>query len=229
MQGHQDTAGFIKSFTGSHHFVLDYLIEEVLQRLPAHIRSFLLQTAILDRLCASLCNAVTEREDGKEMLDFLEKSNLFLIPLDDQRQWYRYHHLFADVLQTHLIEAQPEQVSSLHLCASFWYEQNGLRSDAIRHALAAKDLERAASLIELAWPESEDGRIQPATWLAWVKSLPDEMFNIRPVLNVDYAFALLGVGEIEAAKPVESRRNIITAIRSNRKQPDTNAEASPEK
>ena len=231
MQGHQDTAGFIKSFTGSHHFVLDYLIEEVLQRLPAHIRSFLLQTAILDRLCASLCNAVTEREDGKEMLDFLEKSNLFLIPLDDQRQWYRYHHLFADVLQTHLVEAQPEQVSSLHLRASFWYEQNGLRSDAIRHALAAKDLERAASLIELAWPASEDGRIQPATWLAWVKSLPDEMFNIRPVLNVDYAFALLGVGEIEAAEArLKAADRWLKPVDRIGKQPDTQSlEASPEK
>ena len=102
MQGRSDTASFIQSFTGSHRFVLDYLVEEVLQRQPEHVRSFLLQTAILDRLSGPLCNAVTEREDGKEMLDILERSNLFLIPLDDQRQWYRYHHLFADVLQAHL-------------------------------------------------------------------------------------------------------------------------------
>ena len=93
------------------------------------------------------------------MLDTLERSNLFLIPLDDKRQWYRYHHLFADVLRTHVIEAQPEQVSSLHQRASAWFERNGLRSDAIRHALAAKDFERAAGLIELAWPAAEEGSI----------------------------------------------------------------------
>ena len=125
MQGRSDTASFIQAFTGSHRFVLDYLVEEVLQHQPEHVRSFLLQTAILDRFCAPLCNAVTEREDGKEMLETLERSNLFVIPLDDQRQWYRYHHLFADVLQAHLMEAQPEQVSSLHQRASAWYEQNG--------------------------------------------------------------------------------------------------------
>ncbi len=199
MQGHQDTAGFIKSFTGSNHFVLDYLIEEVLLQLPEHIRNFLLQTAILDILCAPLCNAVTEREDGKEMLDTLERSNLFLIPLDDKRQLYRYHHLFADVLRMHVIEAQPEQVSSLHQRASAWFERNSLRSDAIRHALAAKDIERAAGLIELAWPAAEEGSILQTLWLTWVKALPDELVRSRPVLSVGYAYALLGNGELEAA------------------------------
>src|SRR5512146_1709397 len=111
LQARDDIARFIQAFTGSHRFVLDYLVEEVLQRQPEPIRSFLLQTALLDRLCAPLCNAVTEREDGKEMLDVLERSNLFLIPLDDKRQWYRYHYLFADVLQTHLMEALPGSVA----------------------------------------------------------------------------------------------------------------------
>ena len=141
LEGRKAIAGFIQAFTGSHRFVLDYLVEEVLQHQSEPIRSFLLQTAIFDRFSAPLCNAVTERDDSKEMLDFLEHSNLFLIPLDDQRQWYRYHRLFADVLQTHLIEEQPDQVAALHLRASSWYERNGLRSDAIRHALAAKDFE----------------------------------------------------------------------------------------
>jgi len=200
MQGREDIASFIQAFTGSHHFVLDYLGEEVLQHQSEPIRSFLLQTSILDRFCAPLCNAVTEREDGKEMLDVLDRSNLFLIPLDDKRHWYRYHHLFADVLQTHLMEAQPDRVATLHLRASAWYEQNGLRSDAIRHALAAKDLPRAASLIELAWPATEEGSIQPATWLGWVKTLPEELIRARPVLNVWYAYALLGSGELEAAE-----------------------------
>jgi LuxR family maltose regulon positive regulatory protein len=134
------------------------------------------------------------------MLDVLERSNLFLIPLDDKRQWYRYHHLFADVLQAHLMEAQPDRVAALHWRASAWYERNGLRSDAIRHALAAKDLPRAAGLIELAWPATEEGSIQPATWLGWVKTLPDELTHARPVLNVWYAYALLGSGELEAAE-----------------------------
>ena len=111
MQGRSDTARFIQSFTGSHRFVLDYLVEEVLQRQPERVRSFLLQTSILDRLCGPLCNAVTGQEDGKAMLETLERGNLFVIPLDDQRQWYRYHHLFAEVLQAHLREEQPDRVS----------------------------------------------------------------------------------------------------------------------
>jgi len=199
MQGREDVAGFIQAFTGSHRFVLDYLVEEVLQQQPVHTRSFLLQTAILDRFCAALCNAVTERGDGKEMLNILERSNLFLIPLDDQRQWYRYHHLFADVLQAHLMEAQPKQVSSLHLRASEWYERNGLRSDAIRHALAAEDYERAAGLIELAW-SAMDLSYQSSTWLGWVKALPDELIRYRPVLSMGYAWALLDGGELEASE-----------------------------
>ena len=202
MQGHasRDAASFIKSFTGSHHFILDYLVEEVLQSQPEPVRNFLLQTAILDRLSSPLCNAVTGQEDGRGMLEALERGNLFVIPLDDQRQWYRYHHLFAEVLLAHLREAQPDRVSMLHLRASEWYEQNGLRSDAIRHALAAEDFERAAGLIELAWPAAEEGSIQQATWLGWVKRLSEELVRARPVLNVWYAYALLGSGEMEAAE-----------------------------
>ena len=200
MQGREDIASFIQAFTGNHRFVLDYLVEEVLQRQSNHIRSFLLQTAILDRFCAPLCNAVTLYEDGKEMLDILERSNLFLIPLDDNRQWYRYHHLFADVLQTHLLETQSDQVPALHGRASAWYERNDFQPDAIRHALAAKDFERAAGLIELAWPAAEAGSIQPAAWLSWVKVLPEALVHARPVLAVGYAYALLGWGEMEAAE-----------------------------
>jgi LuxR family transcriptional regulator, maltose regulon positive regulatory protein len=200
MQGRSDVDSFIHAFTGSHRFVLDYLVEEVLQRQSEQVRSFLLQTAILDRFCAPLCNAVTERDDGKEMLEVLDRSNLFIIPLDDQRQWYRYHHLFTDVLQTHLIEAQPDRVAALHLRASAWYELNGFQSDAIRHTLAAEDFERAAGLIEKAWPAAEEGSIPQAAWLGWVKTLPAERIHARPALNVWYAYALLGIGELEAAE-----------------------------
>ena len=200
LQGHSNTADFIQAFTGSHRFVLDYLVEEVLQHQSGQFRNFLLQTAILDRFCAPLCNAVIESEHGKEILDVLERRNMFLFSLDDQRQWYRYHHLFADVLQTHLAEMQPDHVSSLHRRASAWYEQNGLRSDAIHHALAARDFECASGLIELAWPAAEAGSIQQAAWLGWVKRLPEDVVRARPVLNVGYAYALLACGEMEAAQ-----------------------------
>jgi LuxR family maltose regulon positive regulatory protein len=199
MQGRSDITSFIQAFTGSHRFVLDYLVEEVLQHQSEPIRSFLLQTAILDRLCAPLCNAVTEREDGKEILNILEHNNLFLISLDDERKWYRYHHLFADVLQAHLMEAQPDQAAALHQRASAWYEHNGLPPDAIRHALAAEDFEGAAGLIELAWPEVEDGSLS-TKWIGWVKALPDVLIRARPVLSVWYAYALLVSGEMEAAE-----------------------------
>jgi LuxR family maltose regulon positive regulatory protein len=203
MQGREDTPSFIQAFTGSHRFVLDYLVEEVLQHQSEQVSNFLLQTSILDRFCAPLCNAVTERDNGEEMLEMLERGNLFIIPLDDQRRWYRYHHLFAEVLQVHLLEAQPERVPSLHQRASAWFEQHKLMPDAIRHALAAKDFERAASLIELAVPEMRRNRRgAKVTELGWLKALPDELVRFRPVLCVDYAYALFGGGELEA---VESR------------------------
>ena len=205
MQGRAESASFIEAFTGSHRFVLDYLVEEVLQRQPEDVRHFLLQTAILDRLSGSLCDAVTGQEDGKGMLELLERANLFVIPLDDQRQWYRYHHLFADVLQARLMKEQPERVSRvsrvsiLHQRASEWYEQNDLRSDAVRHALAGQDFERAAGLVELAWPTMRRSK-QDATVLGWVKALPDKLIRARPVLSVVYALALLDNGELDAAE-----------------------------
>jgi LuxR family maltose regulon positive regulatory protein len=206
MQDREDIPGFIQAFTGSHRFVLDYLVEEVLQRQPDDIHSFLLKTAILDRLSGSLCNAVTGREDGghqdgKGMLETLERGNLFIIPLDDQRLWYRYHPLFAEVLQARLLGEQPDQVFSLHKRASEWYEHNGSAPDAIHHALAAKDYERAAILVELAIPEMRRNRQEAArTELGWLKALPDELVHFRPVLSVAYAYALFGGGELEAVE-----------------------------
>ncbi|MDP3682370.1 MAG: helix-turn-helix transcriptional regulator, partial [Ignavibacteria bacterium] len=193
-------AGFIQAFSGSHRYVLDYLVEEVLKHQPEHIRDFLLQTSILDSFNLSLCNAITKCEDGKEILDILDHNNLFLIALDDKRQWYRYHHLFAEVLQAHLMERHHDNVPSLHRLASRWYEQNGLPADAIRHALAAKDFDYAAGLIELTWSATEERIILTLTWLAWVKTLPEKIIHNRPVLNVCFAYALLGCGEVEAAE-----------------------------
>ena len=152
MQGHEDIPAFIRAFAGDHRYIVDYLVEEVLQRQPEHVRSFLLQTSILDRLNGPLCDAVTGQEEGNARLEALERGNFFVVPLDDKRHWYRYHHLFADVLFAHLMAEQPDQVATLHRRASEWYEQNGSAADAIRHALAAEDFERAADLVELALP-----------------------------------------------------------------------------
>lgn len=199
IQGRPDAAAFIQNFTGSNRFVLDYLVEEVLERQLQPARGFLLQTAILDTLCGALCDAVTGQKHGKETLERLERGNLFVVPLDDERRWYRYHHLFADVLQAHLFEEQPDQLPALHRRASEWYEDNGSRSDAIRHALCAKDFEWAADLIEREGPLVVTAS-QTAMWLNWAESLPDELIRSRPVLSVWHAYTLLGRGEIEAAE-----------------------------
>ena len=199
MQGRADASSFIQTLTGSHRFVLDYLVEEVLQRQPQRTRSFLLQTSILDKLCGTLCDAVTGQKQGKGMLEGLERGNLFVVPLDDKRLWYRYHHLFADVLQAHLLEEQPDQLPALHRRASEWYEENGWRSDAIRHALCAEAFEWAAELIERAGLMTEDSS-QAATWLKWTRALPDETIRSRPVLSGWVACALLAGGELEAAE-----------------------------
>jgi len=199
MQGHPDTSRFIQSFTGSHRFVLDYLVEEVLQQQPEHIRIFLLQTAILERLSGPLCDAVTGQKDGRGILETLERGNLFIVPLDDQRQWYRYHHLFTEVLLAHALEEQPDQIPLWHKRASAWYEQNNQLAEAIRHALAGGDFERAAGLIEKAYP-AMDSSFQSGTWLGWVRKLPDEVVRARPVLSFDYARALMDRGEFEAGK-----------------------------
>ena len=172
MRGRDDVAGFIAGFAGDDRYIVDYLVEEVLQRQSDHVRHFLLQTSILDRLSGPLCDAVTGRDGGKAMLEALDRGNLFLVPLDDRRQWYRYHQLFADVLQAHLLDEQPDDVPELHRRASAWYEQNGEPSEAIRHALAAEDFERAADLVELAAPATRQYR-QEVTLRRWLEALPD--------------------------------------------------------
>ena len=178
-------------------------MEEVLQQQSEGIQTFLLRTSILDRLCGPLCDAVlgSPAASGQETLEYLERANLFIVPLDNERRWYRYHHLFADVLRMHLMAEQPDQVSALHRRASEWYEHNGSAADAIRHALAAKDFERAATLVELAVPEMRRNRQEATvTELGWLKALPDELVRFRPVLSVDYAYALFGGGELEAVE-----------------------------
>ena len=195
MRGREDVNGFIGAFAGDNRFIVDYLVEEVLQRQPERIRSFLLQTSVLDRLSGPLCDAVTEQEDGGGMLDALERGNFFVVPLDDKRQWYRYHHLFAQVLYAHLIAEQPARIiPNLHRRASEWYERNGSAADAIRHALAAEDFARAADLVELVWPAMRRSR-REAILLGWLKALPEELLQFRPVLSAAYAHVLLAMGE----------------------------------
>jgi len=199
LQGREDTAAFIAGFAGDDRYIVDFLAEEVLQRQPGHVQHFLLQTSILDRLCGPLCDAVTGQDGGKAKLAALERGNLFLVPLDDRRQWYRYHQLFADVLQAHLQDERSDEVPDLHRRASAWYEQNGEPAAAIRHALAAGDFERAADLVELAIPAMRRSR-QEAAVLGWLDLLPDEVVRVRPVLSVGFAGALLAGGEFDGVE-----------------------------
>ncbi len=153
MQGREDVSGFVSAFTGSHHYIMDYLVEEVLSLQTQTVGTFLLQSSILDRMCGSLCEAVVNADqvesfDGQAMLEALDQANMFVIPLDRERRWYRYHHLFADVLNRRLEQADPCVLPDLYRRASRWYEQNGLLFDAIRHAQLANDLDRAAQLLE---------------------------------------------------------------------------------
>ncbi|MDJ0753011.1 MAG: LuxR C-terminal-related transcriptional regulator [Ardenticatenaceae bacterium] len=207
MQNRSDVARFIDNFTGSHRFIMDFLLEEVLNQQPAVVQKFLLETAVLDRLSADLCDAVRQSlPSSQEILEQLETHNLFLISLDNERRWYRYHNLFAELLQQRLhqnitfhADAEGRSVAELHSRASQWYEENGPEIKAIHHAIAANDYERTARLIELAWP-TMDGTFQTATWLDWAKTIPVDLIRTRPVLNVAYAWALLNGGELEGAE-----------------------------
>jgi LuxR family transcriptional regulator, maltose regulon positive regulatory protein len=199
MQGRPDAASFIRSFTGSHRFVLDYLLEEVLQRQPAEIQLFLLHTSILERLCGPLCESVlgTPPGSGQSTLDELERANLFLVPLDNERRWYRYHHLFGELLRQRL--GNPMELSEYHLRATTWYESNDDLAQAFQHALAAGDFERAARIAEDAWQEMERG-FQSAVWLGWTKKLPAAVICSRPRLCVQLGQAFSDAGEVEMSE-----------------------------
>ncbi|MHB1134998.1 MAG: LuxR C-terminal-related transcriptional regulator, partial [Chloroflexota bacterium] len=208
LRGQQDTAGFISSFTGSHRFVLDYLIEEVLQQQSESVQSFLLVTSILDRMCGSLCDAVlcNASVSGQETLEHLERANLFIVPLDEERRWYRYHHLFAELLRQRLQQSaasSPGDVgrsaAELHLRASQWYEDNGLEIEAFHHAAAANDVERAERLVEGdGMPLQFRGALLPV--VQWLESLPRAVLDARPTLWVTYASALAMAGQLSGAE-----------------------------
>jgi LuxR family maltose regulon positive regulatory protein len=200
MQGRNDLPNFVAAFTGSHRFILDYLTDEVLERRPKGTRNFLLQTSILGRLCGPLCNAVTGGSDSQATLERLEQANLFLIPLDDDRHWYRYHHLFAEMLQARLRQSEPELLPDLHRRASDWYAAHDSVAEAIQHALAASDVVRAAGLIERErWILLGRGEIN--TVRTWLDELPAEIVRARPRLSLAYAWIFSLLEQAEAIEP----------------------------
>ena len=205
MQGRDPAAiaRFIAGFSGRYHFILDYLTDEVLRRQPQPVQTFLLQTAILDRLCGSLCDAVLDNADlapGKQMLEQIEAANLFAVPLDDEREWYRYHHLFAELLRARLQETQPDLIPELHRRAAAWYERGGFSAEAVHHALATRDHALAAEVIERAilriatWSRADTAMIQ-----RWLTALPDEAVQPRPWLRLFNSRLLFVSGQPELA------------------------------
>ncbi len=200
MRDRDDLPGFIQAFAGDDRYIVDYLVEEVLQRQPPHLRQFLLQTSILHRLSGPLCDTVTGRDDSRKLLEALERGNLFVIPLDDKRQWYRYHRLFAEVLGAYLLDEHPDEVPLLHRRASEWFQQREMPTEAIYHAFAADDFALAADLVERSLPAMGRSR-QEATLLVWMRALPAEVIRVRPVLSVHYAGILMQAsGQLEGVE-----------------------------
>lgn len=215
MQGRADISNFIKSFTGSHRFILDYLAEEVISQQPESVQQFLLQTSILKRLNGSLCDAVTGQSNGKTTLEQIEKANLFLVPLDDERLWYRYHHLFSDLLRVRLDQIYPGLEPQLHLRAAAWLENEGLTIEAVNHALAAGEHSLAARLVEenttrlLALGELH-------VLMDWINALPAELRQTRPWLCIHQAYALTFAGRLAEVPPLliqaESAQGVIPMV-----------------
>ena len=238
LQGKADSTKLVQSFTGSHRLVLDYLIDEVLHQQPSIIQDFLLDTAILNRLTGSLCDAVrfgitvssgnsegtapVEQEKGQTILERLERANLFIIPLDNERRWYRYHHLFADLLRQRLRQTRPEQEPLLHSRASIWYEQNDLLDEAVEHAIQAKDFTRSAALIaDLAdplWKRGEHVKLR-----FWLAKLPEQSLCIQPQLCIYQAWFLFSTGQQEIAQ-----RFLLAAENAIEISPDRSSEHDSE-
>ncbi len=245
MQGHQDAASFIESFTGSHHFVLDYLMEEVLGQQSPSVQTFLLRTSILDRLCGPLCDAVMDegrktKDEGQisssvlgpssAVLEYLDRANLFIVPLDDERRWYRYHHLFADLLRQRLHQSTATSargagrgVAELHSRASQWYEDNGLELEAFQHAAAANDVGRAEHLIDEKGLHLHSRGV--AAILDWLASLPTTVLDARPSLWVRHASALLVGGQTAGVEEKLNAAEAALAVALQGAEPDDKTRA----
>lgn len=215
----EDVPDVLRSFSGTHHFVLDYLVEEVLGQQSQRVQTFLMQTAVLERLTGPLCSALTGQEDGQATLETLERANLFVVPLDGERRWYRYHHLFVDLLRQRLRRLHPDRVTILHTRASAWYEQNGFVDEAIAHALRAEDLAGAARLIEGAaesvWLRGEDAKLR-----RWLAKLPTELVATKPHISILHAWHLFTSGQLDMAE-----QTLEAAERALSARPDGAADA----
>jgi LuxR family maltose regulon positive regulatory protein len=220
MEGREDVTGFVQNFSGSHRHVLTYLAEEVLDRRPEGTLDFLLKTAILDRLCGSLCDAVTGGNESQVLLQKLEQANLFIVPLDDKAEWYRYHHLFVEVLRARLQQAQPDLIPALHHRASIWFEEKGLWVEAVNHALSGIDYERAARLIEkIGMRAALQG--QALAVFGWLNALPEAVLHANPRLCVLYAWLLLSFVDSEnAEKYLNIAEKALAAQLSNETSPE---------
>jgi LuxR family maltose regulon positive regulatory protein len=199
LRTHHDKQGFVRAFAGDDRYIVDYLLDEALNRQPAHILTFLLRTSILDRLSASLCDALTGRNDSNVILTEIERANLFLVPLDTQRNWYRYHHLFGDLLLNHLQQTRADEVLDLHEKASIWYEGNNLFPDAFNHALSANKIERILQLTEEMAVYKMDRR-ELNELMAWLDRLPETTIHRYPWLLVARTWALFNTGKYEDAE-----------------------------
>ena len=215
MQGHEKVSEIIQNFSGGHRFVLDYLVEEVLDQQPKEIQDFLLHTAILNRLTGSLCNALTGQNNGQQILEALEHANLFIVPLDHERRWYRYHHLFADLLRLRLQQACLDVESTLHRQASEWYEKNGFTDEAIEHALRIEDFDRATQLLF----EHFDSLLNQGKYTKvrrWLIEIPDKFVFTKPDLCILNAWYLFVRGDLEEAeRSLEAaEKNFLAGINS---------------
>jgi LuxR family transcriptional regulator, maltose regulon positive regulatory protein len=190
MAGKSDNSQFIQEFTGSDRYILDYLMDEVFQLQPTETQNFLLLTSLVNRFTAALCNVLTEAQNSQEILERFERDNLFIIPLDNNRIWYRYHQLFADLLQNRLIQEQSENIPQLHDRASRWFEDQGSINEAIQHSLAAKNYERAADLLDQIAEETLM-RSEIKTFLSWTREIPTAVITKRPNLGLGMAWALV--------------------------------------
>jgi len=215
MQGQQDIASFIKSFTGSHHFVLDYLLEEVLQQQPESVKNFLLRTSSLSRMCGPLCDALLENpaSPGQETLETIERSNLFIVPLDNERHWYRYHHLFGELLRQRLEQhLSLEEIAADHIRASQWYEDNGMAFEAFHHAITANDIERAERLIESKSMPLHLHSVAMAI-VDWLVSLPKTVLDARPWLWVKSCTLALMAGQTSGVEErIQAAENALKKV-----------------
>jgi LuxR family maltose regulon positive regulatory protein len=211
MQGRHDWPEFIDKFSGSHRYVIDYLVDEVMARQPEEVQTFLRRTSILERLCAPLCEYVAGGTRDMDIIDFLDRSNLFLIPLDDHREWYRYHHLFADFLGQRLRESERDTIPELHRRASQWYENEGLVDEAVQHAVAGGDLDSATRLVDGIAADLVVRR-ESYKLVKFVEQLPSNLCPDYPMLCIWHAWALLYMGHLEMVEPA------LTLIEVNQKK-----------